>query len=60
MLDYRREKGRTEAQSTINEIYDQKLYKMLNESALGLTGSRGRRIAQNNFNKKQQIIAKVL
>ena len=47
--DYRRAKGRNDAQQTIAEIYDTKLFQMLNESAKGLTGSRGHRIAENNL-----------
>ena len=33
---------------------------MLNESAKGLTGSRGHRIAENNLLEKQKIVAKAL
>ena len=33
---------------------------MLNESAKGLTGSRGHRIAENNLLQKQKIVAKAL
>ena len=43
--EHRRAKGRNDAQQTITEIYDTKLFQMLNESAKGLAGSRGHRIA---------------
>ena len=58
--EYRHNKGRTEAKESINEIYDTRLFQLLNESAKGLTGARGRRIAENREVEQQRIIAKAL
>ena len=58
--EHRRAKGRNDAQQTITEIYDTKLFQMLNESAKGLAGSRGHRIAENNLMEKQKIVVKAL
>jgi len=58
--EYRHGKGRTEAKELINEIYDTRLFQLLNESAKGLTGARGRRMAENREVEQQRIIAKAL
>ena len=44
----------------INEIYEMNLYKLLNESAKGLTGARGRRHAEDRELQQKKIIAKAL
>lgn len=58
--DIRRQKGQTGAQEVINEIYEMKLFQLLNESAKGLSGGRGRRAAERREVKKQAIIASAL
>lgn len=58
--EYRHDKGRTEAKEMINEIYDTRLFQLLNESAKGLTGARGRRMAENREVEQQRIIARAL
>ena len=57
---YRTNKGRSDAKELINQIYDTRLFQLLNESAKGLTGARGRRMAENRAVEKQKIIAKAL
>lgn len=42
----RRMKGQAGAQDVINEIYEMKLFQLLNESSKGATGGRGRRAAE--------------
>ena len=58
--DIRRQKGQTGAQEVINEIYEMKLFQLLNESAKGLSGGRGRRAAERREINKQAIIASAL
>ena len=48
MNDDRKEKGRSQAKDASNQIYDTRMFSMLNESAQGLTGARGRRIAERD------------
>ena len=38
--DFRRQKGHASAQDSINEIYEMKLFQLLNESAKGMAGGR--------------------
>ena len=58
--EIRRQKGQAGAQEVINEIYEMKLFQLLNESAKGLAGGRGRRAAERREVEKQAIIASAL
>ena len=42
----RRQKGQALAQDSINEIYEMKLFQLLNESAKNMEGGRGRRASE--------------
>lgn len=57
---YRTNKGRSDAKELIDQIYDTRLFQLLNESAKGLTGAHGRRMAENRAVQQQRIIAKAL
>ena len=48
------------AKESINGIYEEKLFKLLNESANGLAGERGRRAAEKRKIERQHIIARAL
>ena len=46
--DISRDKGKLEAKDVINDIYDTRMFKVLKDSAQGLTGARGRRIFERD------------
>lgn len=60
LKESRSTRGRAQANELINEIYNTKLFLLLNESAKGLIGSRARRMVEKNELEQQKIIAKAL
>ena len=58
--EFLRKKGRIQAHASINEIYDMKLLNLLNETAHGLSGVRGRSLTKGTENFKQRMIARKL
>ena len=60
LKEQRRIKGKLDAREAINDIYNVKLFQMLNNTAKGVAGARGRRKADIAERDKNLVVARAL